>query len=82
MTEELHPLADKYYERVRRYLEGRDLWRRVVSSFSRGAPAPVGERRIREAVSRILYRCEYHGVDPEALDWDVIAERFQFHETV
>jgi chaperonin cofactor prefoldin len=82
MVEELHPLADKYYERVRRYLEGRDLWKRVVSSFSRGAPAPVGERRIREAVSRILDRCEYHGVDPEALDWDVIAERFQFHETV
>lgn len=82
MAEELHPLTDKYFERVRGYLERRGLWGEVVRRFARGAPAPAGERRIREAVSRILDRCEHHGVDPELLDWDVIAERFQFHETV
>jgi hypothetical protein len=79
MSAELHPDTEKYYQRVKQHLQEIGKWEAALEKWSRktreGEPITVtGEQALREAVSRILDRCEYAGVDPEALDWHAIAE--------
>jgi hypothetical protein len=79
MSAEPHPDTEKYYQRVKRHLQEIGKWEAALEKWSRktreGEPIAVtGEQALREAVSRILDRCEYAGVDPEALDWHAIAE--------
>jgi DNA-directed RNA polymerase subunit F len=78
---ELHPDTEKYYALVRRYLEERGLWEKAVKAYARGRPDVAGINAIKEAVSRILDRCEHAQTDPQLLDWGDIASFIPLHDT-
>jgi hypothetical protein len=85
MSAELHPDTEKYYQRVKRHLQEIGKWDLVLEKWSRktreGEPITItGEQAVKTAVSHILDRCDYAGTDPEALDWDSIAELMPDYE--
>ncbi|MEM0109661.1 MAG: hypothetical protein QXV17_02735 [Candidatus Micrarchaeaceae archaeon] len=85
MSAELHPDTEKYYSRVKRRLQDIGKWDTVLEKWSRktreGEPITItGEQAVKTAVSHILDRCDYAETDPEALDWESIAELMPDYE--
>jgi DNA repair exonuclease SbcCD ATPase subunit len=85
MSAELHPDTEKYYQRVKRHLQEIGKWDIVLEKWSRktreGEPITItGEQAVKTAVSHILDRCDYAETDPEALDWQAIAELMPDYE--
>ncbi|MCI4408603.1 MAG: hypothetical protein JHC26_05890 [Thermofilum sp.] len=85
MSAEPHPDTEKYYQRVKGHLQEIDKWDTVLEKWSRktreGEPITItGEQAVKTAISNILDRCDYAETDPEALDWQAIAELMTDYE--
>lgn len=85
MSAELHPDTEKYYQRVKSHLQEIDKWDTVLEKWSlktrEGEPITItGEQAVKTAISHILDRCDYAETDPEALDWESIAELMTDYE--
>jgi len=66
--------VDKYYERVKEWLEVKRVWDEVLKAF----PAP----QIKLAVRRILERLLENDADPEEFPWEESFELLKDHITV